>query len=473
MSYFEKATPEACGVSSESIINFVEALCQGLSDQETHSFLLLRHGKLLCEGYFAPYNKETEHTLFSVSKSFTSIAIGFLIEEGKIKLDDYIYTYFPELITPDINEENKKIKIHDLLSMSFGQEGGAVHEAQKRKDLSSAMLYDFFYRKKEIECGVKFRYDAFGTYMLAALVRKLTGMNVVEYLMPKLFEPLDIPQPLYQKDSIGNNIGYTGMRMRARDLAKVGYVYLNGGRWNGAQLIPEGWVKLATQKHISTEGCKTGIDWEQGYCYQFWKGRFNTTRLCGAHGQMCVIMPDYDAIFVINSGYDNDKLSYILESFYENIMFKMEDKPLPENKEAFEKMESILSNLRLTYKFSEMSPMADIVSGNTYEIPEKGTYTGVKFDFGENDVMVTLLSKEKDYTFTAGFDKPVFGNAKGTHFERLQTEDGSETVATAAWLTRKDLEVTLRLLGTPSIVKVVADFSKEPKVELVTVRCSF
>ena len=473
MITFQKATPEQCGISSKSIIDFIEAICQGQEDQETHSFLLLRHGKLVCEGYFAPYNRDTEHTLFSVSKSFTSTAIGFLAEEGKISVDDYIYTYFPELMDDEVNKENLKIKIHDLLSMSFGQKGGAVHEAQKRHDLSDAMLHDFFYRAKDIECGELFRYDAYGTYMLAALVRKITGQNVVEYLMPKLFEPLDIKKPHYVTDSIGNNIGYTGMRMRAYDLAKVGLVFLNNGKWQDKQLVPESWMKRATKRHIPTVNCNTGLDWKEGYCYQFWKGRFNTTRLCGAYGQMCVIMHDFDAVFVVNSGYDNDKLSYILDCMYNNIMFKMQNHPLPEDKEAQEKLNKVISDLKITCKLSEMSPMANIISGNTYEIPQKGIYKAVKFDFDSNTVKVTLISDEKNYEFTAGFEKPVFGRAEDTHFSALDVGDKMDTMSTALWNTKKNLEVTMRLIGSPSILKVVADFDKEPKVEIVTVRCKF
>ncbi len=473
MNFFEKATPESCGISSKNIIDFIEALNNGADNQEIHSFLLIRHGKLVFEGYFSPYDTKTEHSLFSISKSFTSLAIGYLVEEGKIRIDDYIYTYFPELITDDINKENLKIKIHDLLSMSFGQRGGAVHAKQNRKDESTAMLHDFFYRNKEVECGTEFRYDSYGTYMLAALVKKLTGMNVVEYLMPKLFEPLGIDKPYYIKDTLGINIGYTGMRMTARDLAKVGCVYLNGGAWEGKQLIPKSWVELATKKHISTASDPMGADWQQGYCYQMWRGRYNTSRLCGAYGQMCVIMPDYDAVFVVNSGYDGNHISYILDSFYENIMLKMQDKALPEDKEGIERLDNILSNLRITYKFSEMSPLADAISGNTYEIPQKGTYKAVKFDFTSNEVNITLISDEGDYKFTAGFDKPVLGEAIGTHFAALENEDNSESVATAVWNTQKDLEVTLRLFGTPSIVKIVADFSAEPSVELVTLRCNF
>ena len=127
MNFLEKATPESWGISSKDIVNFIKTMCQGLENQETHSFMLIRHGKLVCEGYFSPYNKETEHSLFSISKSFASTAIGFLVEEGKLSVDDYIYKYFPELMGPYVNKENMKIKIHDVLSMSFGQRGGAVH----------------------------------------------------------------------------------------------------------------------------------------------------------------------------------------------------------------------------------------------------------------------------------------------------------------------------------------------------------
>ncbi len=471
MKFFEKATPESCGISSKNIIDFVEALCQGLENQETHSFLLIRHGKLVCEGYFAPYNKNTEHMLYSISKSFASTAIGLLVDEGKIDVDDFVYTYFPELMDEDINKENLKIKIKDLLSMSFGQQGGAVHEITKRNDLAPVMLYDFFYRAKNSECGEKFRYDSYGTYMLAAIVRKLTGMNVVEYLMPKLFEPLDIPMPFYVKDSIGNSIGYSGMRLKARDLAKVGLVYLNNGVWNGKQLVPESWIKLATQKHISTDDCATGKDWQEGYCYQFWKGRYNTTRLCGAHGQMCVIMPDYDAIFVVNSGYDNDKLSYILDSFYEKIMLKMQNEPLAEDIENFDKLEKVIKNLKITYNFSEMSPLAHIISGKSFELSENDKYNAVKFIFDEDKVNVTLVSDETNFEFTAGFSKAINERVSGTYVTSLKNEGDLDITVSAMWKTKKELEITLRFIGTPAIIKVVADFSSESGIEIVPIRC--
>ncbi len=472
-SFIEKASLELCGVSSADALKFVEEICRGLPGQETHSFMLIRHGKLLFEGYFNPYNNDTKHTLFSVSKSFASTAIGFLVSEGEIKVDDFIYEYFPELITDDINKENLKITIHDLLSMALGQQGGAVHEAQKRKDLSNVMLYNFFYRNKDIECGTEFRYDSYGTYMLSALVNKITGKSVVEYLMPRLFEPLGIKEPYYIKDDLGISIGYTGMRMSLRDLAKVGLTYLNNGVWKDKQIIPEEWIKLAIQKHIPTDSCSTGLDWQEGYCYQFWRGRYNTYRFCGAFGQMCVMMPDYDAVFVVNSGFDNSKLSFILDTFYKNIMFNMKDYPLPEDKENNEKLENILSNLSLTFQFSDMSPMSEFVNGQIYKIEEKGGYNAVKFSFFKESVAVELLGEDKNYKFEAGFKSPIWGRADGTGFCVLENKDCSDTLGTAIWHTKKDLEVTLRFFGSPSILKVIADFSAKPNVKLVTQRCNF
>lgn len=472
--FLPMATPESCGVASECITNFAHAMCQSKENQETHGFLLIRHGKLLAEAYFAPYHKDKEHTLFSVSKSFTSVAIGYLVDEGKITVEDRIADYFPELITDGIFEENKEIRLKDLLSMSFGQKGGAVHERQTASESrGGAMLYDFFYRKKDIPCGQEFRYDSFGTYMLSALVSKLTGKSVVDFLQDKLFDPLQIAKPFYIQDSLGISIGYSGMRMRLRDLAKVGLTFLNGGRWQGQQLIPEAWLKEAMEAHISTENCSTGIDWQQGYCYQFWKGRHNTTRLCGAFGQMCVIMPDYDAIFVIQSGFDNDYLSYILEHFYEKIMFQMTDAPLEENPAALQTMQETLSNLSLVFEYSSISPLAQFVGDTVFPLQypvNDGDH--IRFHFTESAVEVELLREDAvTVAFTAGFTAPVETRLDSSHFAALERIDNGSILGTACWVSKSKLEVTGRMFGFPTIVKVEAEFAGEtPKIEVYTIR---
>ena len=470
--FLPTATPESFGVSRRSVTAFAKAMCQSKENQETHGFLLIRHGKLLAEGYFAPYHKEKEHTLFSVSKSFTSVAIGYLVDEGKISVEDRIADYFPEKIVDGIFEENKEIRLKDLLSMSVGQKGGAVHERQTAAETSGVMLDDFFFRKKDIPCGQEFRYDSFGTYMLSALVSKLTGKSVVDFLQDKLFAPLNIKTPFYVKDSLGISIGYTGMRMRLRDLAKVGLTFLNGGRWEGQQLIPEAWLKEAMQAHISTENCSTGVDWQQGYCYQFWKGRHNTTRLCGAFGQMCVIMPDYDAIFVIQSGFDNDYLSYILDHFYDKIMFRRTEEAREEAPAALQEMEEVLANLSLVFEYSSPSPLAQFVGGQIYPIRPIKDGDGVRFAFTDTGVKVELLQGETvSVSFDAGYTAPVEGYLNTSHFTALEDVDSATILATAAWKGKTRLEITCRFFGFPTILKVEADVAGEdPAVEVYTIR---
>lgn len=468
---FKKETPENCGISSKNVLNFIEAISKGDNNQETHSFLMIRHGKLVFEGYFAPYNQDTAHSLFSVSKAFACTAIGYLVNDKKISVDDYVYEYFPELIEDDINIDNKKIKIKDLLSMSFGQDGGGVHESQKKNQKSDVMLYDFFYRKKDLECGERFRYDSYGTYMLSAIINKVTGENIVDFLMPRLFTPLGIEKPYFIKDELNISVGWTGMRLTLRDLAKVGYTYLNNGVYDGKQIIPSDWIQEATKVHISTKGCPTGLDWQEGYCYQFWKGRYNTTRFCGAFGQMCVIMPDYDAIFVVNSGYDNDKLSYILECFYDNIMFNINDSAIPENKEEYLKLEKALNNLSLVYNYSSISPLAQFIDGKIYELSSSSKYKSVQFSFDTDTVTTTLYSEKGNYTFKAGFNKPVWGKAHGTEFAALEVTDFSDTVSTACWTDKNQLEITVRLFGTPTILKLKGKFERQnTKIDLFTIR---
>lgn len=466
----QTATPESCGIHSKDITNFVKAMCCPKENQETHSFMLIRHGKIVFEGYFAPYHKDVEHTLYSVSKSFASIAIGYLVEEGKISIEDNICDYFPELLTDGINPENKKIKIKDLLSMSFGQKGGAVHDTSTSKPQNDAMLYDFFYREKDIECGKEFRYDSFGTYMLSALIKKLTGENITEYITPKLFKPLGIESPYYVKDEIGISIGYAGMRLKMKDLAKVGLTLLNKGKFDGQQIIPEKWVSTMTQKHIDTPDVVTGEDWQEGYCYQLWRGRYNTFRLCGAYGQMCAVMPDYDAVLVVFSGYENNNLAYILKSFYENVMFKMEDKPIEENPEEYKEMQEVISNLKLTSSFSSNSPIEQFINGKRFEIEKRGGYYAVEFNFSGDTVTTTLISDSGNFEFKSGFNKEVFGKVCGTHFLPMESEDIAETMGTACWKQINELDITLRLLGTPTILKVTAEFYDEPKVKFFTIR---
>ncbi len=322
-------SPEKNGIKSENIINFIKDLSSCCKAREIHSFMIMRNGNVLAEGYNAPYTSETEHDIFSGSKAFAAMAIGFAIDEGLIDLDDKVVDYFEDLVPEEADFRIKEITVKNLLTMTVGQTGDPVHCATKSEN--DDWLYNFFRREFVVDPGKEFRYDGFATYMLSALINRVSGQDMFCYLKPRLFEPMGMKVPYHIKDKYGICIGYTGMKLSISDFAGIGQLFLDGGKYKGRQILPEGWVELATSKHIDTPNTTTGKDWNQGYCFQMWRGRHNTYRFCGAFGQMCVVIPDLNMIFAVNSGCDNNKIHTILEDFYKNILFEFV-KPLHEEK---------------------------------------------------------------------------------------------------------------------------------------------
>ena len=290
--YFERVTPESCGVSSEDILRMVEGMEDMPELKEMHSFMLVRHGKVLAEGSFAPYTIETPHAIFSDSKTFTQLAIAFMIQEGLVTLDDKIADYFPD---KKVSDYNKKLTIHNLLSMGSGH---VVPPANLGEILGCGddKVQQFLLTENKSEPGL-FMYENNCSLVLSHIVSRVTGKNIIEYLEPRFLKPLGINIVSYMADEDGVCLGWTGVRITPEDLAKLGLFFLNKGKWEGKQLLSEEWCEKATSKQIECD-TPTGPDWMQGYAYQMWRGRFNTARICGAYGQGCVIAPDQDLLFI-------------------------------------------------------------------------------------------------------------------------------------------------------------------------------
>ena len=216
MSYkfFERAAPESCGVKAGDISDLIDALCDHPAGQETHSFMLLRHGKVLSEGYFAPYSPDMPHTVYSITKAFTGMAVGFLASEGKLSVGDRISEYFPEY---EIHPTLEDLTIDHLLMMGTGQVGSAVVH-----DVSPGLSHDiagFFMTPSDIPHGSEFRYQNRVSYVLAALCERLSGMSLMDYLDKKLFSPMGMERPYAVKDPSGQYLGYSGMRLAPEQLA--------------------------------------------------------------------------------------------------------------------------------------------------------------------------------------------------------------------------------------------------------------
>jgi CubicO group peptidase (beta-lactamase class C family) len=288
-----RSTPAEQGVDSTGIDAFIAALAP-LDDVELHSLMVLRHGHVVAEHWWPPYAPQTPQLLYSLSKSFTSTALGFAVAEGLVDLDATVLSYFPELDDQVTDERSRRIKVRHVAAMASGHADDTFDEAVA----TGNTLLGFLRIPPDEEPGTIFAYNQSCTYSVGRIIRQVTGSTLLEFLQPRLFEPLGISTYGWYRDRQGFEQGFSGLFMVTETIAKLGQLYLDQGRWQGAQLLPESWIAEATRSHVS---CGTdGSDWAQGYGFQFWRSRHGY-RGDGAYGQYMQILPEADAVVVITS----------------------------------------------------------------------------------------------------------------------------------------------------------------------------
>ena len=288
---FVRATPESQGISSDLFATLLREL-DASKDTEMHHFMALRHGKVICECNFAPYPKGMWHITHSMCKSITGMAIGMLIEEEKLKLDENIYDIFPDHINAFSKIFRPVITVENLLTMTSGvtfNESGIVS--------GNDWLGSFLNASVNGKPGTEFQYNSLNTYVLSAIVTKRTGETLTEYLTPRLFGPLGITKYYWETCPKGITKGGWGLFLCAEDMAKLGQLYLQKGKWNGQQLVSEYWIEISTARHLKTQNDT------YGYGYQLWmEQRPGSFEYNGMLGQNVIIYPDMDMVLVTNAG---------------------------------------------------------------------------------------------------------------------------------------------------------------------------
>ena len=288
---FVRATPESQGISSDLFAALLREL-DASKDTEMHHFMALRHGKVICECNFAPYPKGMWHITHSMCKSITGMAIGMLIEEEKLKLDENIYDIFPDHINAFSKIFRPVITVENLLTMTSGvtfNESGIVS--------GNDWLGSFLNASVNGKPGTEFQYNSLNTYVLSAIVTKRTGETLTEYLTPRLFDPLGITKYYWETCPKGITKGGWGLFLCAEDMAKLGQLYLQRGKWNGQQLVSEYWIEISTARHLKTQNDT------YGYGYQLWmEQRPGSFEYNGMLGQNVIIYPDMDMVLVTNAG---------------------------------------------------------------------------------------------------------------------------------------------------------------------------
>ena len=393
---YDSYSPESQGVSSAGLLKFFDAV--DASGLEFHSIMINRHGKTLLEGWWEPFRKEYVHALYSLSKSFTATAIGMLHDDGKLSVEDKVITFFPDKLPTTVSDHLAAMRIYDLLTMHTGHDEDTMGRISSEGD-------DWVKRFLSLDVpqppGSYFLYNTGATYMLSAIAQQVSGQRLIDFLQPRLWEPLGIVGADWQEDPRGINYGGFGLRVRTPDILNFGQMYLQQGQWKGEPLLSAEWVSEATQKQVDSQD--NDGDWGQGYGYQFWRCTPGGYRGDGAYGQYCIVLPDQDAVIAITS--ETQDMGASMQLVWDHILPAMQDAPaLPEDKQAYEALMQRAEQLTLPVKKGVATrTMASKVDQRTYAFEDNDFRAkSVSFRFRDNECEMVLAEGNQTISITSG-----------------------------------------------------------------------
>ncbi len=294
-----RATPESLGVDPAAIRRLAETL-DGIRD--VHSLMVVRHGHVVAEGWWHPFRRDEQHVMFSVSKTFTATAVGIAVAEGLLEVDDRVVDLLPDDAPPDPSDNLAAMRVRDLLTMASGHGTDTMNFTLRNLGRPGARwARDILAAPVTYEPGTRFVYNTGATYLLSAILHRLTGERILDYLTPRLLKPLGIAGATWEQDPQGIDVGGYGLAITTEDLAAFGQLLLQRGEWEGHRLVPAEWVDAMSAAQVDN-GPHDWVDWQRGYGYQVWRCRGEAYRADGAFGQFAVIWPEHDAVAVLTSG---------------------------------------------------------------------------------------------------------------------------------------------------------------------------
>ena len=459
-----RSTPEAEGVSSAAISAFLDGLAA--AQIEVHGLMIARHGRVIAEGWWAPYAPTLRHTLYSMSKSFTSTAVGFAVAEGKLSVEDKVTSFFPESLPAKISENLAALRVKHLLTMAVGSEKEPTGAMVKEQD----WVRSFLAHEISHEPGSVFMYNSAATYMCSAIVQKVTGQPILRFLQSRLFAPLGIEDPTWETCPRGICTGGWGLSVPTEALAKFGQLYLEKGRWNGRQILTPSWVGQATRLHIQQPAPAKPSrpteqnDWLQGYGYQFWRCQHGGFRGDGAFGQFTIVLPEQDAVIAMNS--ETPNMQGQLDLVWEHLLPALKAAPLPAAADAREKLAATLRTLALPIPTgSATSPVSARLGGRTFALAENDRgLRNLRFAFSKDLIEFTSDS----HTIAHGVQSWRTGETAfpGTPPRLISggaPPEGTRhpVVASATWRDDSALEFTWRFIETPHRETVTCHFTDD------------
>jgi CubicO group peptidase (beta-lactamase class C family) len=459
-----RSTPEAQGVAPGGLLDFLNAVeAQKLN---LHSVMVLKRGHVVAEGWWAPYAADLLHTLYSLSKSFTSSAVGFAVAEGKLTVEDKVVQFFPGDLPATVSPHLAAMRVKDLLTMNTGHAQDSTPALAANPQ--TPWVRTFLSLPVEHEPGTFFVYNSGATFMLSAIVQKLTAQTVLDYLRPRLFAPLGITGADWELNPQGIAVGGWGLRLRTEDIAKFGQLYLQKGRWQGKRLLPETWIADATKAQVPSKGGSRPApenDWLQGYGYQFWRCRNDAYRGDGAFGQYCIVLPNEDAVVAITS--ETGDMQAVLDAVWQHVLPALRGEGRSGSTSA--PLRQKLGSLTLPVPEGPLSAdLAARVSGKAYAVAENSLkINSVAFRFGPKTCELTLRDAKSEHRVSVGLGRWVPGQTDlsiaplkltGTYGPEPTP---TQIAAAGAWTDPTIFAVTLRFTETAHYDTLTCRFEGE------------
>jgi CubicO group peptidase (beta-lactamase class C family) len=435
------STPAAQGVDAAGIHAFLDAV-EAAPDIEPHSLMILRHGHLVASGWWAPYTPDRRHLLYSLSKSFTSTAAGFAVAEGLLRLDDPVISYFPEFEADITDPRSRAMLVRHVAAMASGhlEETYATSIRRDREEI----VRGFLLFPPDRDPGTVFAYNQPCTYTLAAIIQRVAGQSLTEYLRPRLFDPLGIGETGWLQRPPGRDLGFSGLHTTTDAIARLGQFYLQDGVWEGRRLLPSSWIAEATRAHIPTaDGTQEGelSDWQHGYGFQFWMGRHGY-RGDGAYGQFCIVLPEQDAVIATTAA--TEDMQGLLNLVWRHLLPAFGAEPLPGT--ADEGVRRRLAELALPPVEASPEPPARgdgwtsvVFAPKDGECPQQRTLTGVT-------VTADADGKSWDVSLAEG-DEPIELRLGTTGW--TVAAGGPPAAVSGGWTDQDTLSLDVLFLETP------------------------
>ncbi|MCF1510722.1 serine hydrolase domain-containing protein [Streptomyces glomeratus] len=457
------STPAEQGVDARGVQAFLDVV-EAAPDIEPHSLMILRHGRLVASGWWAPYAADRLHLLYSLSKSFTSTAAGVALAEGLIDLDAPVISYFPEFAPEITDPRSRAMLVRHLASMASGH----LAETNDRAfgiDRAEPVR-GFLLIPPDRDPGTVFAYNQPATYTLAAIVQRRSGQSLTEYLRPRILDPLGIGEVAWLQHPRGRDLGFSGLHATTDAIARLGLLYLRDGVWEGRRLLPSSWVAEATRPHISTaDGTPEGArsDWQQGYGFQFWTSRYGY-RGDGAYGQFCVVLPRHDAVIATTAA--TEQMQKLLDAMWRHLLPAFGPAPLTGRDDEDKALQHRLDRLALPPVAADPAPPAESGHWSGARLTPRGGRCAAQP--GLTAVEVCRPDDGWTVTLVEGDDRLVLRLPRSG----WSVDDGPvPTAVSGGWTSPDTLRLDVLFLETPHRLTVTATLDADtPDAGTFTVR---